>query len=156
MLTTGLKFLHQNPVEQIEKTLPKDVQPVWYWVDTYNENNPDTYVGLKDPKTGAVLNAEMSTSVYGFQGSYTKKEEYLKEDLKRNSKDFMDAMKKLNENNQFNNDDVKNYYKNIKDISPKDLPIYGVVITGTTESLQQLQDAPYMKAAVRGVIVDKQ
>lgn len=68
----------------------------------------------------------------------------------------MDAMKKLNANDQLNNDDIKNHYKNIKDISPKDLPIYGVVITGTTKSLQQLHDAPYMKAAVRGVIVDKQ
>lgn len=152
----AISFDKAYTVEQIEKMLPKDVQPVWYWVDTYNENSPDTYVGLKNPKTGAVLNAEMSTHVYGFQGSYTKKEEYSKENLKRNSKDFMDAMKKLNANDQLNNDDIKNHYKNIKDISPKDLPIYGVVITGTTKSLQQLHDAPYMKAAVRGVIVDKQ
>jgi hypothetical protein len=49
---------------------PKDDQPVWYWVDTYNEKNLNIYVGLKDPKTGAVLNEEMSTDVYGFQVSY--------------------------------------------------------------------------------------
>lgn len=74
----AISFDKAYTVEQIEKMLPKDVQPVWYWVDTYNENSPDTYVGLKEPKTGAVLNAERSTHVYGFQGSYTKKKNIQK------------------------------------------------------------------------------
>lgn len=61
----------------------------------------------------------------------------------------MDAMKKLNANDQLNNDDIKNHYKNIKDISPKDLPIYGVVITGTTKSLQQLRRSLYESSCER-------
>ncbi|AKR37653.1 Hypothetical protein NF53_4575 [Bacillus thuringiensis serovar indiana] len=45
--------------------------------------------------------------------------------------------------------------KEIKNTEPKDLQIYGVVVTGKTEDLQSLQGAPYIKAAVRGVTVEK-
>ncbi|OOR52770.1 hypothetical protein BLX05_09060 [Bacillus pseudomycoides] len=43
----------------------------------------------------------------------------------------------------------------MKNISPRDLPIYGVVVTGKTEDLKDLQSSPYIKAAVRGVTVEK-
>ncbi|MED2512851.1 anti sigma factor C-terminal domain-containing protein, partial [Bacillus thuringiensis] len=45
--------------------------------------------------------------------------------------------------------------KEIKNTKPKDLPIYGIVVTGKTEDLQSLQGSPYIKAAVRGVTVEK-
>ncbi|KZD43108.1 hypothetical protein B4084_4507 [Bacillus cereus] len=45
--------------------------------------------------------------------------------------------------------------KEIKNTEPKDLQIYGVVVTGKIEDLQSLQGAPYIKAAVRGVTVEK-
>ncbi|MGD6986191.1 MULTISPECIES: hypothetical protein [Bacillus cereus group] len=45
--------------------------------------------------------------------------------------------------------------KEIKNTKPKDLPIYGGVVTGKTEGLQSLQGSPYIKAAVRGVTVEK-
>ncbi|OPD53790.1 hypothetical protein BVF97_10090 [Bacillus thuringiensis] len=45
--------------------------------------------------------------------------------------------------------------KEIKNTKPKDLPIYGIVVTGKTEDLQSLQGSPYIKAVVRGVTVEK-
>ncbi|PHD69209.1 hypothetical protein COF61_01430 [Bacillus toyonensis] len=33
--------------------------------------------------------------------------------------------------------------------------MYGVVVTGKTENLQSLQGSPHIKAAVRGVTVEK-
>ena len=45
--------------------------------------------------------------------------------------------------------------KEIKNTKRKDLPIYGVVVTGKTGDLQSLQESPYIKAAVRGVTVEK-
>ncbi len=50
---------------------------------------------------------------------------------------------------------LNNTYKEIKNTKPKDLPIYGVVVTGKIEDLQSLQGASYIKAAVRGVTVEK-
>ncbi|MFD3446472.1 anti sigma factor C-terminal domain-containing protein [Microbacteriaceae bacterium 4G12] len=152
----ALSFDKAYTVEQITQMLPKDVQPVWYWVDTYNEKKPTDYVGLTDAN-GTVFNAQMSTRVYGFQGSYTKNEEFTKDIINRNAKDFVETIKFLSKNEPSTlRGDMNKIYKEIKDIPPKDLPIYGVVVTGTTQSLQQLQGAPYIKAAVKGVVVDKQ
>jgi hypothetical protein len=150
----AISFDKSYSVEQIIQMLPKDVNPVWFWVDTYNKKKPEIYNGLKS-KDGTVLNAQMSTDVFGFKGSYTNNEEQSKIDLQRNSKAFLQAMKFLSSEGYFKNT-VEDSYKNIKDISPKNLPIYGVVITGTTQSLQKLQGQSFIKAAVRGVTVEKQ
>ncbi|MBJ8068799.1 hypothetical protein BWGOE4_46320 [Bacillus mycoides] len=98
---------------------------------------------------------EKSKAVFGFQGSYAdrKKDEY--EDIKRNSIGFIGSMKFLSENKGGFQDHFRTNYKEVKNTNPKDLPIYGVVVTGKTEDLQSLQGAPYIKAAVRGVTVEK-
>lgn len=149
----ALSFDKAYTMDEIMGILPKNIQPVWFWVDTYDEKKVDKYVGLTD-STGAVLNATMSNYVYGFTGSYAKKEEEMKMDFERNSKGFIGAMKTLAEDER-HMDDAKDSYKEIKNTKPKDLPIYGVVVTGKTEDLQSLQGAPYIKAAVRGVTVEK-
>lgn len=61
----------------------------------------------------------------------------------------------LSENKRGYHESFRTNYKEIKNTKPKDLPIYGVVVTGKTEDLQSLQGAPYIKAAVRGVTVEK-
>lgn len=150
----ALSFDKAYTMDEIMGILPKGVQPVWFWVDTYDEKKRDEYVGLTDSKTKAVLNAEKSTLVYGFTGSYAKKEEDMRMDFDRNSKGFIEAMKTLAEDER-HMDDAKDSYKEIKNTKPKDLSIYGVVVTGKTEDLQSLQGSPYIKAAVRGVTVEK-
>lgn len=149
----ALSFDKAYTMDEIMGILPKNIQPVWFWVDTYDEKKADKYVGLTD-STGAGLNAKMSNHVYGFTGSYAKKEEEMKMDFERNSKGFIGAMKTLAEDER-HMDDAKDSYKEIKNTKSKDLPIYGVVVTGKTEDLQSLQGAPYIKAAVRGVTVEK-
>ena len=84
----ALSFDKAYTMDEIMGILPKGVQPVWFWVDTYDEKKRDEYVGLTDSKTKAVLNAEKSTLVYGFTGSYAKKEEDMRMDFDRNSKDL--------------------------------------------------------------------
>lgn len=150
----ALSFDKSYTMDEIMGILPKNIQPVWFWVDTYDEKKRDEYVGLTDSKTDAVLNAEKSNRVYGFAGSYAKKEEAMKMDFERNSKEFIGAMKTLAEDKR-HVDNAKDSYKEIKNTKPKDLPIYGIVVTGKTEDLQSLQGAPYIKAAVRGVTVEK-
>lgn len=154
----ALSFDKAYTAEQVVEMLPKDIQPAWFWVDTYNEKKGDSYVGLIDPKSGGVLNAEMSFDVFGFEGSHAKKMENVKNDIKRNSKEFLSSMRLLTDDNSIGGfkDHYRKNYQEVKNIPSKDLPIYGVVVTGTTESLKQLQGAPYVKAAVRGVTVDKQ
>ncbi|GAB6516924.1 hypothetical protein bcgnr5386_30780 [Bacillus cereus] len=51
--------------------------------------------------------------------------------------------------------EIKNTKHKTQNTKPKDLPIYGIVVTGKTEDLQSLQGSPYIKAAVRGVTVEK-
>ncbi|MBK5514607.1 anti sigma factor C-terminal domain-containing protein [Bacillus sp. TH11] len=77
----------------------------------------------------------------------------MKNDLTINSKEFLYQMKSLAKNSEgIPSDYFEQYYKEIKNTKPKDIPIYGVVVTGKTEDLQ---GALYIKAAVRGVTVEK-
>ncbi|HDR7564649.1 anti sigma factor C-terminal domain-containing protein [Bacillus sp. TH12] len=90
---------------------------------------------------------------FGFEGSYAKVTEGVKNDLTINSKEFLYQMKSLAKNSEgIPSDYFEQYYKEIKNTKPKDIPIYGVVVTGKTEDLQ---GALYIKAAVRGVTVEK-
>ncbi|PEX94512.1 hypothetical protein COJ50_09425 [Bacillus cereus] len=94
----------------------------------------------------------MASDVFGFEGNYAK----VKNDLILNSKEFLYQMKYVAKNSEgIPSDYCEQYYKEVKNIKPKYLPIYGVVVTGKTEDLQSLQGAPYIKAAVRGVTVEK-
>ncbi|WP_242219667.1 anti-sigma factor [Bacillus cereus group sp. BfR-BA-01380] len=154
----ALSFDKVYTAEQVVEMLPKDIRPAWFWVDTYDEKKGDSYVGLVDPESGGVLNAEMSFHVFGFEGSHAKKMEDVQNDIKRNSEGFLSSMRLLTDDKSVIGfrDHYRKNYQEVKNIPPKDLPIYGIVVTGTTESLKQLQGAPYVKAAVRGVMVDKQ
>ncbi|MDM5236285.1 hypothetical protein COE30_15580 [Bacillus cereus] len=151
----ALSFDKAYTAEEVVKMLPEGIRPVWFWVDTYNEKKADTYTGLTDPETGAVLNAELSIDVFGFEGSYADKKEDEHEDIKGNSAGFIGSMKSLSENKGGYQEHFRTNYNEVKNFKPKDLPIYGVVVTGKTEDLQSLQGAPYIKAAVRGVTVEK-
>ncbi|MBJ8104624.1 anti sigma factor C-terminal domain-containing protein [Bacillus cereus group sp. N8] len=101
------------------------------------------------------LSIEKSKTVFGFQRSYAdrKKDEY--EDIKINSMEFIKSMKSLSENKGGYQEGFRINYNEIKNFKSEDLPTYGVVVTGKTENLQSLQGAPYIKAAVRGVTVEK-
>ncbi|MGE7631846.1 anti sigma factor C-terminal domain-containing protein [Bacillus paramycoides] len=98
----------------------------------------------------------MAINVFGFEGSYAKVKEGVENDLTINSKGFLYQMKSLAKKVKvYQVIILNNTYKEIKNIKPKDLPIYGVVVTGKIEDLQSLQGAPYIKVAVRGVTVEK-
>lgn len=87
----------------------------------------------------------MASNVFGFEGIYAKAKEDVKSDLIRNSKEFLCQMKYLAKNSEgIPSDYFEQYYKEIKNTKPKDLPIYGVVVTGKTEDLQGLQGVPYI------------
>ena len=62
---------------------------MWLWVDTYDETKSETYTGLADPETGAVLNAEVSMNIFGFEGSYADKKEDEYKDIEGNSMGFL-------------------------------------------------------------------
>ncbi|MDM5195650.1 anti sigma factor C-terminal domain-containing protein [Bacillus hominis] len=98
---------------------------------------------------------EKSKTVFGFQGSYAdrKKDEY--ENIKINSMEFIGSMKSLSENKGGYQEYFRTNYNEMKNFKLEDLSIYDVVVTGKTEDLQSLQGAPYSKAAVRGVTVEK-
>ncbi len=151
----ALSFDKAYTAEEVVKMLPEGIRPVWLWVDTYDETKAETYTGLTDPETGAVLNAEVSMNIFGFEGSYADKKEDEYKDIEGNSMGFIDAMKSLSENKGGYQEYFRENYNEMKNFEPKDLPIYGVVVTGKTEDLQSLQGAPYIKAAVRGVTVEK-
>ena len=71
----ALSFDKAYTAEEVVKMLPEGIRPVWLWVDTYDETKAETYTGLTDPETGAVLNAEVSMNIFGFEGSYADKKE---------------------------------------------------------------------------------
>ncbi|QWH19632.1 hypothetical protein EXW62_21985 [Bacillus mycoides] len=87
----------------------------------------------------------MAINIFGFEGSYAKVNEDIKNDLTRSSKECLYQMKYLAKSSEGRPSDYfEQYYKQIQNTKPKDLPIYGVVVTGKTEDLQSLQGAPYI------------
>ena len=135
--------------------IPKGVTKTWLWVNDVKEtgkfefNYPDKYGKLI---TNFLVRNE--NTVYGFPllDSNSDKAVMPAEDFIAHISSgtkyrtrWQGEFKRLNET--ISGEDGK--------LSVADLEIYGMVVTGTAESLAPLQDLPFIKASSLGVIVDR-
>lgn len=141
----AISFDKPYPVSKIKEMLPNGVRPVWYWVDTYSSKQ--FYRSDSLP--------ESARYVYGFRAKPG-----MIEHGDGTEKDFLLAIK----NGMEAKGKYYSEYKRIYDYqrgekekpNEKDVRIFGVVVTGTSQDLQKLNKAPYMKAAVLGATVNRE
>lgn len=146
----GISFDKNYTVEQIKSMLPPGVHPVWYWVDTYSDMKPYTAAKMPD---GSVVDPfpDWASSVYGF-GVHPDRNDV-------SEKNFLDALEYGVHHNRKYKQEFKRIYdylrKDKEQPETSDVRLFGVVVTGTAESLKALQGQPYVKAAVMGATVDR-
>ncbi|TYP51671.1 anti sigma factor C-terminal domain-containing protein [Thermosediminibacter litoriperuensis] len=142
----ALSFDRDYSLEEVQAMLPGEVKPVWYWVNTYNEE------GLNGQKNGErILFANQVYGMKGVNSDGTTEEDprlsfisAINSGLKRKSR-YQLQFRRLYE--RLSNDKGE--------ITKENIRVIGVVVTGDTASMKLLRDKNYIKAATLGIVIDK-
>ncbi|WP_083768447.1 anti-sigma factor C-terminal domain-containing protein [Thermosediminibacter oceani] len=145
-LEMALSFDRDYSLEEVQAMLPAEVKPVWYWVNTYNNED------LNRKKNGETI--FFANEVYGMKGANsdgtTIKDprnsfiSAINSGLKRKSR-YQLQFRRLHE--RLSNDKGE--------ITKDNIRVIGVVVTGDTASMKLLRGKSYIKASSLGIVVDK-
>lgn len=164
-LEMALSFDRDYSLEEVQAMLPSEVKIVWYWVDTYNQDDLDRMkghyeelIGNDGQETGEKVYQEprilFANQVYGMKGITSTG--ITIEDPRCS---FIDAIKfGLNQKNRYRSQFQRLYDRlsNGKgEIIKDDIRVIGVVVTGDTASMKLLRNENYIKAATLGIVIDK-
>jgi len=163
-LEMSLSFDRDYSFEEVQSMLPGEIKVLWYWVNTYNEEDLDKIKGHyrevisddrqkiseKEYQEPRIL---FANEVYGMKGvtsaGRTPGDPYCS---------FVEAINAgLNRKNSYQSQFKKLYdsLRNGKDeITKDDIRIIGVVVTGDTASIKLLRDKNYIKASTLGIIIN--
>ena len=136
--------------------IPKDITKTWLWVNhieqggkLYSINYDENQNPLE--KMPLTLNGQ---DAYGFSVINTDGT-FADQPAER----FISAIDSGAKFNSYWQQEFQNLKENIAGeddkLSVNDLVINGIVVTGTAESLKQLQNLPFIKASSLGVVIDK-
>lgn len=137
----AISFDKSYKYSQVKSVLPTGVHAAWYWVDTYGEFMKQSSYVL------------MPHEVYGF-GTESFPDDTAKMSAPQSFIQVVNDGMKLK--------GIRQWFQQIFDtlshgkggISPSDIRIIGVVVTGTPKDLTVLKGKPYVKAAVLGAIAN--
>ncbi|MBM7853905.1 putative outer membrane lipoprotein [Desulfohalotomaculum tongense] len=164
-LEMALSFDRDYSLEEVQAMLPGEVKTVWYWVNTYNEEDLnkmkgryEKLIGNDGQKTGEKVYQEPSilfaNEVYGMKGVTS--QGITIEDPRRS---FINAINfGLNQKNRYQPQFQRLYDRLSNDkgkITKDDIRVIGVVVTGDTASMKLLRNENYIKAAALGIVIDK-
>jgi len=164
-LEMALSFDRDYSLEEVQAMLPGEVKLVWYWVNTYNEEDLNRMkghyaelIGNGGQKTGEKVYQEprilFANQVYGMKGITSTGTTI--EDPRRS---FIGAIKfGLNQKNRYRSQFQRLYDRLSNDkgeITKDDIRVIGVVVTGDTASMKLLRNENYIKAATLGIVIDK-
>jgi len=164
-LEMALSFDRDYSFKEVQAMLPGEVKIAWYWVDTYNQDNlagmKGRYLARIGPDGQPTGEKEFfppeymhANRIYGMRGLSSEGE--IIDDPRPN---FVEAIKtgmKREGRYQSQFQRLFSALSNDKgEIAVADLRIIGVVVTGDTASLSQLQGKDYLKAASLGIVADK-
>ncbi|MDH7577068.1 MAG: anti sigma factor C-terminal domain-containing protein [Bacillota bacterium] len=164
-LEMALSFDRDYSLEEVRAMLPDEVKLVWYWVDTYNEEDLDRMkghyaelIGNDGQPTGEKQYQEprilFANQVYGMKGMTSTGE--IIDDPRRSFVEVINAGLNRKSRYQSQFKELYNTLSNNKGkISEDDLRIIGVVVTGDTASMKLLKDGNYIKASTLGIVTDK-
>lgn len=134
--------------------IPKGVTKTWLWVDDVQEDGQFIFETTHEDKTETRTLLRDENTVYGFpvitpegQAATEPAENFISHisSGQKYRARWQGEFKRLH--STLAGDDGQ--------LSVADLQIYGIVVTGTVESLSVLQDLPFIKASSFGVIVDQ-
>lgn len=164
-LEMALSFDREYSFKEVQSMLPDGIKVVWYWVNTYNEEDLDKIKGhykevISDDrqKTGEKEYQEprilFANEVYGMKG-VTSTGRIIDDPYCS----FVEAINAgLNRKNSYQSQ-FKKLYDNLRngkdEITKDDIRIIGVVVTGDTASMKVLKDKEYIKASTLGIVIDK-
>lgn len=159
LMEIGLSFDQSYTPNEVRKFLPENVTLKWYWADTYD--NVERLKGgeatfgdgevTEDTKVVVPSFPEISTSIYGFT--------HISSDPTRSEELFLDditfGLKNKSGKYYGEYERISNYIKGDKpDISPQEIKILGVVMTGSAIELTELLKVKQIRAAELGVTVN--
>ncbi|MBD8034324.1 anti sigma factor C-terminal domain-containing protein [Solibacillus merdavium] len=136
--------------------IPKDITKTWLWVNHIEQGGKlysINYDENQNPlgKLPLTLNGQ---DAYGFSVINTDGT-FADQPAER----FISAIDSGAKFNSYWQQEFQNLKENIAGeddkLSVNDLVINGIVVTGTAESLKQLQNLPFIKASSLGVVIDK-
>ncbi|MBO8158950.1 anti sigma factor C-terminal domain-containing protein [Thermosyntropha sp.] len=164
-LELALSFDRDYSFEEVRAMLPDEIKTVWYWVDTYNEEDLsgmqghyEELRGKDGQKIGEKIYQEpevlFANEVYGMKGVDACG--ITIEDPRRS---FINAINfGLNHKNRYQAQFQRLYDRLSSDkgeVTKDNIRIIGVVVTGDTASMKLLRDEGYIKAATLGIVIDK-
>ncbi|MCG0275835.1 MAG: anti-sigma factor [Thermosediminibacteraceae bacterium] len=145
-LEMALSFDRDYSLEEVQAMLPDEVKPVWYWVNTYNEED------LNELKKGEII--LFANQVYGMKGVNSDGTIIKDPRLSFISAVNFGLKQKSRYHSQF-----QRLYQNLSndkgEITKDNIRVIGVVVTGDTASMKLLRDKTYIKAATLGIVIDK-
>lgn len=164
VMEMALSFDTEYSIEEVQELIPSDVTLSWYWIDDLSnqekENILSEEIEQESPdgtqytiETDQKIRSE--NDVYGLK-AYDDEEGIWLENPEEN---FIRALKRGMKFDTELKSQFEQLYSKLagenNEITEDDFRIFGVVVTGDAESLQSLQDLPFITASSLGVVVDK-
>ncbi|GGG04244.1 hypothetical protein GCM10010912_56220 [Paenibacillus albidus] len=151
LVEMAVSFDKKYSLEEVQSMLPKQITPMWYWVDTYDNR---TFFEPHEDGNGGISYALPQSSSYIF-GFGVRPPDYP--EVK--AQDFITSLENglaQKGRYQWEYERIYNYLKKDKAAPDAgDVRLLGVVVTGTAQELQSLKGRSYVAAAVLGAVVDK-
>jgi len=148
VLELALSFDKGYSLKEVEKTFNKNLS--WVWVDSYNQDRLEEFKTFRK-ETGKDLPI-IGDEAVGFK--------YTGDASNQNGATlFIDYLNTLKEDGKYEEmasrivDELTDNSK--KELTPEQLRIIGVVITGTPDQLEAYGDVPFVRAATLGVTTDR-
>ena len=152
-----LSFDQGYHFNEINRLMPNKVIPSWYWVDTFGENATEQYIPIyndKDEKTGEFAPFVINPNhIIGFSSIDRHGDKILSP-----QEGFLIRIQiGLNQKGRYLST-YETAYNTLKDengnMTPDNISIIGVVVTGDKKAMETLLDLPFVRASSFGVILD--
>mgnify|MGYP000972417342 CR=1 FL=1 len=157
----ALSFDRAYSMDEVKEILPEDVTLSWYWIDDLNNKEKKssqylTKIGAdgKRTKVNSPQQIRSEKTVYGIK-AYNVNNEKLEDPLQH----FIRALKNGKEYNNRFKGEFERVYDNLLGndgkITKDDIRVFGVVVTGNSESLKNLRELSFIKSSSIGVVTEK-
>lgn len=164
IMEIALSFDQAYKVDEIKSMLPDDVTISWYWIDDLNEeekNESKTILFTEVDENGEQKTRKSNFSrirsentVYGIK-VYNEANQIIEDPEQY----FLRALENGRKYETRFKGEFERIYNNLlgKDgkLTEDDIKVFGIVVTGDTESLKSLNGLPFVKSSSIGVITDK-
>lgn len=146
----GLSFDKGYTIDQVQKIF-KD-QLAWYWVDTYSKKDIEDYTNINQDDRNTRDHTIIGDGAFGFQDRDHSKA--------KPASSFIRELEWLRKNGGDYQEGAQQIYNAIvgdgsKEVSPQDLKIIGVVVTGTPDQLKKFNEIPMIRGAILGATTNK-